>query len=163
VQILTCLDCHSLCQARNKWLRLSDHHFHFLFKKWVFVYISFEHIVLITRAQLIIYQQYWHVNICAKYFGNAFSVAIQSRYGQCSYINKIEGRFILFIVEVNVPITVAARSRAWTVFSPPQTLRSCVRISLEARMSVCVLFCVCVFLCAGSDLATGWSPVQGVL
>jgi hypothetical protein len=29
-------------------------------------------------------------------------------------------------------------------------------------MSVC-LFCVCVVLCAGSGLATGWSPVQGVL
>jgi hypothetical protein len=25
------------------------------------------------------------------------------------------------------------------------------------------LFCVCVVLCAGSDLATGWSPIQGVL
>jgi hypothetical protein len=23
------------------------------------------------------------------------------------------------------------------------------------------LFCVCVVLCAGSGLATGWSPVQG--
>jgi hypothetical protein len=25
------------------------------------------------------------------------------------------------------------------------------------------LFCVCVVLCVGSDLATGWSHVQGVL
>jgi hypothetical protein len=31
-------------------------------------------------------------------------------------------------------------------------------------MNVCVrLFCVCVVLCVGSGLATGWSPVQGVL
>jgi hypothetical protein len=31
-------------------------------------------------------------------------------------------------------------------------------------MNVCVcLFCVCVVLCVGSCLATGWSPVQGVL
>jgi hypothetical protein len=31
-------------------------------------------------------------------------------------------------------------------------------------MDVCVrLFCVCVVLCIGSGLATGWSPVQGVL
>jgi hypothetical protein len=30
-------------------------------------------------------------------------------------------------------------------------------------MDVCVrLFCVCVVLCVGSGLATGWSPVQGV-
>jgi hypothetical protein len=29
---------------------------------------------------------------------------------------------------------------------------------------MCVrLFCVCVDLCVGSDIATGWSPVQGVL
>jgi hypothetical protein len=31
-------------------------------------------------------------------------------------------------------------------------------------MDVCVcLFCVCVVLCLGSSLATGWSPVQGDL
>jgi hypothetical protein len=31
-------------------------------------------------------------------------------------------------------------------------------------MDVCArLFCVCVVLCVGSGLATGWSPVQGVL
>jgi hypothetical protein len=31
-------------------------------------------------------------------------------------------------------------------------------------MDVCVrLFCVCVVLCVGSGLETGWSPVQGVL
>jgi hypothetical protein len=31
-------------------------------------------------------------------------------------------------------------------------------------MDVCVrLFCVCVVLCIGKGLATGWSPVQGIL
>jgi hypothetical protein len=31
-------------------------------------------------------------------------------------------------------------------------------------MGICVcLFCLCVVLCVGSGLATGWSPVQGVL
>jgi hypothetical protein len=31
-------------------------------------------------------------------------------------------------------------------------------------MDICMhLFCVCVVLCIGSGLATGWSPVQGVL
>jgi hypothetical protein len=31
-------------------------------------------------------------------------------------------------------------------------------------MNVCLrLFCVCVVLCVGSGLATGWSPVEGVL
>jgi hypothetical protein len=37
------------------------------------------------------------------------------------------------------------------IFSPPRTLESWVRIPLKARMSIC------------SDLASSWSPVQGVL
>ena len=43
-----------------------------------------------------------------------------------------------------------------------RTLESWVRIPLKARMSVCV-YSVCVVLCVVSDIATGWSPVQGVL
>jgi hypothetical protein len=43
--------------------------------------------------------------------------------------------------------------------SPDRTLGSCVRISLEAWMSVCVYS---VFV-SGSGLATGWSLVQGAL
>jgi hypothetical protein len=39
---------------------------------------------------------------------------------------------------------------------------SYVRIPLEAWMSVCV-YSVCVVLCVGRGLATGCSPVQGVL
>jgi hypothetical protein len=57
---------------------------------------------------------------------------------------------------------VAARCKAWKVFARWNT-----RIvgSIPTRgMDVCVrLFCVCVVLCAGRGLATGWSPVQGVL
>jgi hypothetical protein len=56
---------------------------------------------------------------------------------------------------------VPARSKAWTVFLV-RTLGSWVRIPLEAWMSVCD-FSMCVFFCVGSDLATGWSLVQGVL
>jgi hypothetical protein len=46
-----------------------------------------------------------------------------------------------------------------------RTLVSWVRIPLRAWMfGVCMsLFCVCVDLCLGSGLATGWSLVQGVL
>jgi hypothetical protein len=61
-----------------------------------------------------------------------------------------------------MPITVAPRSKAWTAFAhlnagivgsnPIQGIDVCVR-----------LFCVCVVLCVGSGLATGWSPFQGVL
>jgi hypothetical protein len=60
------------------------------------------------------------------------------------------------------PITVAARSNALTVIArsnagivgsnPTKAWMSCVR-----------LFCVCVVLCVGSDLAMGWQLVQGVL
>jgi hypothetical protein len=43
-----------------------------------------------------------------------------------------------------------------------RTLGSWVPIPLKAWMSVCV-YSVCVVLCVSSGLATGWSPVQGVL
>jgi hypothetical protein len=46
--------------------------------------------------------------------------------------------------------------------SPAQTLGSWVRITLEAWMSVRVSS-VFVLSCVCSSLATGWSPVQGVL
>jgi hypothetical protein len=59
------------------------------------------------------------------------------------------------------PITVAARLKAWTVFAR-STLGSWLRIPLKAWMSLCV-YSVCVVLCVGSGLATGWSPVQEVL
>jgi hypothetical protein len=53
-------------------------------------------------------------------------------------------------VIINGPITVAARYNAWPVFA-----RSNAGIPLKA--------CVCVVLCVGRGLATGWSPAQGVL
>jgi hypothetical protein len=37
------------------------------------------------------------------------------------------------------------------------TLGLWIRILLKAWTSVCI-YCVCVVLCIGSDLATGWSP-----
>jgi hypothetical protein len=55
------------------------------------------------------------------------------------------------------PITLASRSKAWTAFAlsktgvggsnPTQNVNVCVR-----------LFHVCTVLCAGSGLASGWSP-----
>jgi hypothetical protein len=59
------------------------------------------------------------------------------------------------------PITVAARSKAWTLFVRCNT--EIVGSNPSGSMDVCLrLFCVCV-LCVGSGLATDWSPVQGVL
>jgi hypothetical protein len=61
-----------------------------------------------------------------------------------------------------MPITVAARSKAWTGFAHSNT--GFVGSNPTWGMDVCVrLFCVCVVLCVGIGLTTGWSPVQGVL
>jgi hypothetical protein len=59
-------------------------------------------------------------------------------------------------------ITVAARSKAWTVFASLNT--GIVGSNPTQRMDVCVcLFWVCVVLCVDSGIATGWSPFQEVL
>jgi hypothetical protein len=60
------------------------------------------------------------------------------------------------------PITVAARSKAWTVFVRSNT--GVIGSNPTRGMHVCVrLFYVCDLVCVGSGLATGWSPVQGIL
>jgi hypothetical protein len=60
------------------------------------------------------------------------------------------------------PITVAARSKAWTVFSISNT--GIVGSNPTQGMDVCLrLFCLYVVLCVGKGLARGWSPIQGVL
>jgi hypothetical protein len=60
------------------------------------------------------------------------------------------------------PTTVAAPFKAWTVFA----LSNAVIVGSNPTQGIdaCVLlFRVCVILCAGSDLATGWSSVQVAL
>jgi hypothetical protein len=60
------------------------------------------------------------------------------------------------------PITMATRSKAWTVFNRSNT--GIVDSNPTRGIDVCArLFCVCAVLYVGSSLATGWSPVQGVL
>jgi hypothetical protein len=60
------------------------------------------------------------------------------------------------------PITVAAQAKAWTVFARSST--GIMGSNPTQGMNVCVrLFCVCVALCVGRGVATGWFPVQGVL
>jgi hypothetical protein len=57
---------------------------------------------------------------------------------------------------------VAALSKAWPVFA--RSNAGIVGSYPTQGMDVCVrLFCVCVALCVGSGLVTGWSPFQGVL
>jgi hypothetical protein len=78
----------------------------------------------------------------------------------CSFETSVEfklttGRYM--------PITVAERSKAWTVFvrADAGTMGS----NTTQGMDVYCLCCVCVFLClcTGRGLAMSWSPIQGVL
>jgi hypothetical protein len=70
-----------------------------------------------------------------------------------NFKNKVRW-FVLF--------TGAARSKAWTVFA--RSNAEIVGSNPTRSMDVCVrLFCVCVVLCVGRGLGTGWSPVQGVV
>jgi hypothetical protein len=60
------------------------------------------------------------------------------------------------------PITVAARSKAWTVFA--RSNAGIVGSNPTSGMDICLgLFCICIVLCVGSGLATDWSPVPEVL
>jgi hypothetical protein len=55
-----------------------------------------------------------------------------------------------------------ARSKAWTVLTSSNT--GIVGSTPTQGMDICLrLYSIWVVLCAGSDLATGWSLVQGVL
>jgi hypothetical protein len=66
-------------------------------------------------------------------------------------------------VENYKPIRVAARSEAWTVFARPNA--GTVGSKPTQVMDVCIVcvYSVFVLFCVGRGLATGWSPVQGVL
>jgi hypothetical protein len=70
-------------------------------------------------------------------------------------INQFSTGIILPLLHPFKPITVVERSQAWTVFSRLET-----GFESHSRHGCLRLFCVCV---VGNDLATGWSPVQGVL
>jgi hypothetical protein len=63
---------------------------------------------------------------------------------------------------VLLPITVAARSQAWTIFARSNAVIVGSNPIRGLDVYVC-LFCVCVVPCVASGLAKGWSPVQGVL
>jgi hypothetical protein len=79
--------------------------------------------------------------------------------------NFVYCRWALFVgmYTVTWPITTAARSKARTVFALSNA--GIVGSNPTQGMGVCSVFayCVCVVLCVWRSLATGWSPVQGVL
>jgi hypothetical protein len=61
------------------------------------------------------------------------------------------------------PITMAAQSKAW-IMTFSRSNAGILDSNPTQGMDMCVLlFCVCVVLCVGSGLATGWSLAHGVL
>jgi hypothetical protein len=82
---------------------------------------------------------------------------------QTSVVRSIfDSMLLVNTYEHTSPITVAARSKTWTVFARSNT--GVMDSNPTKGMDVCVrLFCAYVVLCVGRGLATGWSPVQGVL
>jgi hypothetical protein len=67
---------------------------------------------------------------------------------------------ILYLGNINWPVTVAAQSKALNVFARSNT--GIVGSNPARGMNVCV-YSVFVLSCVGSGLTTGWSLVQGVL
>jgi hypothetical protein len=62
-----------------------------------------------------------------------------------------------------VPVTVAARSKAVTVFARSDAVVVSSNPTKGMDVWFVCLFCVCLVLCVVRGLATGRSPVQGVL
>jgi hypothetical protein len=60
-------------------------------------------------------------------------------------------------------ITVVARSEAWTVFADSNAGDRLFEFRSRHGWLCVRLFCVCVVLCVGSSLETGWSVVRGFL
>jgi hypothetical protein len=97
-------------------------------------------------------------------FPLAGSPLLRCRLAKCGsqWQERVHRIHISGKVKVKLPLTVAARPKAWTVFARSNT--GVVDSNPTRGMDVCMhLFCVCVALCIGSGLATGWSPVQGDL
>jgi hypothetical protein len=64
---------------------------------------------------------------------------------------------------IKSPITVTARSKAWTVFA--RSNAGIVNSNPTRSNDVCIvcIYSVFVLFCVCRGLETGWSPVQGVL
>jgi hypothetical protein len=67
-------------------------------------------------------------------------------------------------IRVSLPVAVAERSKAWTIFDRLEAVTANSNPALGMDVwCVSRVFCVCIVLCLGRGLATSWSPVQGVL
>jgi hypothetical protein len=98
-----------------------------------------------------------------------FSSIFSDRQGMDSFrlhhMQTLSETHLVFSCTLDTPRywgTVAARSKARTVFACPNT--GIMGSNPTQGMDVCLrLFCVCAVLCAGSGFVTCWSPVQRVL
>jgi hypothetical protein len=115
----------------------------------------------------------WYVNQSIKYqmkewvllnvylIDNLFNFTVNSSNDR-NWNLKISIIRGFLLQRLSVSNTVAARSKAWTVFSRSKVW--IVRSNPSQDMDVCVrLFCVRIVLCVDRILETGWSLVQGVV
>jgi hypothetical protein len=97
-----------------------------------------------------------HLNISSPYPLRSSNWMFSKSY---PHQNSVSTLYFLILVAF-LPITVPARSKAWTVFAGSNI--GIVGSNPTWGMDVCVrLFCIYVVLCEGSGLVTDWSPVQG--
>jgi hypothetical protein len=85
-----------------------------------------------------------------------FNIILIKKSATCFMWVMMSSILRLYSVEL-LPITMTARSEAWTVFARSNTENV---LSNSTRGTD---VCACVVLCVGSGLATCWSPIQGVL
>jgi hypothetical protein len=103
----------------------------------------------------------WHRIVW--YMGtNSFFGVLWPQYPLCATSTSRKEIELIFFIFILWLITVAGRSKAWTVFVHSNT--GIAGSYPTSGMDVYVrVFCVCVVLCAVSGFPTGRSPVQGVL
>jgi hypothetical protein len=109
-----------------------------------------------------VYDLYWNIQQYVTIL--QWSVCFWSSYISFHGLKLGTFFFVVFssFQNINMPIAVVARPKAWTVFARSNT--DIVDSNPIGVIDVCVCsFCVCVVLLIGIGLATGWSPVQGVL
>jgi hypothetical protein len=99
-----------------------------------------------------------HLNIIFQFSSRSFTWLFSKRFRY----RFLYSCWLFYDLLLARQITVAEQSKVWTLFAHSNT--GIVGSNPTRIMDVYVrLFLVCVVLCVGSGIATGWSPVQGVL
>jgi hypothetical protein len=91
-------------------------------------------------------------NVCTSYFSHALYMSCPSKYSWIDYADRISWKWWVISADhsghmVERMNRLLSLETGFVVSNPTRYIDVCVR-----------LFCVCVVLCVGSGLATGWSP-----